>query len=130
MATVLFKCPKCRMDNISRLASEDESCAFASGIPIRRRCGGCRDEIFVVQTAKAIPPEGYRGRFFGLCLKIAAQCRRRAMEAGHESSQRFFLELERYWLGLSKQCDPQREAVIVSARGPRPSMPVGPRQIA
>jgi hypothetical protein len=130
MVTVLFKCPKCRMDNISRLASEDETCAFASGIPIRRRCGGCRDESFVVQTARTIPPEGYRGRFFGLCRKIATECRRRAMEAGNESSQRFFLEMERYWLGVSAQCDPQREAVIVSARDPRPSTRIGPRQIA
>jgi hypothetical protein len=130
MAPVLFKCPKCRMDNISGLASEDEICAFASGIPIRRRCRGCRDESFVVQTANAIPPEGYHGRFFGLCLKIATECRRRAMEAGNDSSQKFFLELECYWLGVSEQCDPQREAVIVSARDTRPSTRIGPRQIA
>jgi len=119
------------MDNISGLASEDEICAFSSGIPIRRRCGGCREESFVVQTAREIPPEGYRGRFFGLCLKIAAQCARRAMEAGNEGSQKFFLGLECYWLGVSKQCDLQREAVIVSARDPRPpSTRIGPRQIA
>ena len=118
MITVLFSCPKCQMSCLSGIQSQDDILSLANELPVRLRCGGCGVESFVMRNPNRnwSPAGGRWYRFFGYCLKIAAVCRRRAIETQNPSLQAFFLKRERYWLRTGWESDLHRDAAIIAAR--------------
>ena len=118
MITVLFSCPKCQMSCICGIQSQDDILSLANELPVRLRCGGCGIESFVTRnpSCNGSPAGGRWYRFFAHCLKIAAVCRRRAIETQNPSLQAFFLKRERYWLRTGWESDLHRDAAIIAAR--------------
>ena len=118
MVTVLFACPQCHIHCIYGITCNDETYALATDIPIRVRCWCCGAESFVVRSSarRARLQAGTSDGLFGYCLRIAAQCRRRAVATRDRHLQKLLLRIELHWLQLAEQSDGALQANIVPAR--------------
>ncbi len=131
MITVSFRCPRCCTHMICGV-DHDDAFAFASELPVFLCCGACGAGSFVVRSVACGPflPDGYFGPSFGLCLKVAETCRRRAEGAIHFSSRESFRRLERAWLRLGQEGVFREQAMVVAARTISSHRQIEPRRSA
>ena len=125
MLTLVFRCPRCTMDCICAVRSDDDTFAFCAGVPVRLVCWVCGTHSLVMHPRLRSMPNAARGeQFFGACLMRAAECHGQALFAREESARRLLLRLENCWLGLS-QCAAAPGGLVAARR-----MRVGHRTLA
>ena len=117
MITLTFICPKCGMCCLCGVQAQDDILSLANGLPVRLRCGACRADSFVSGKPSRSwdRAAGRWYRFFGHCLKIAAVCRRCALETQNPGLRAFFLKRERYWLRTGWESDLAQDAAMIEA---------------